>query len=117
MTMRSNQIRLWFSSLAYVLVHAVRRLGLGGSSLEQARVGTIRLKLFKIGVSWGGHESLVVPVMASIEQTPAMNSLSRFGVSARTIRFNVGLESVEDLWADVAQAFEKAKKIMSSKWE
>jgi cystathionine beta-lyase/cystathionine gamma-synthase len=68
------------------------------------------LRLFKIGVSWGGHESLVVPVMASIEQTPAMNSLSRFGVSARTIRFNVGLESVEDLWADVAQAFEKAKK-------
>jgi hypothetical protein len=49
MTMRSNQIRLWFSSLAYVLVHAVRRLGLAGSSLEQATAGTIRLKLFKIG--------------------------------------------------------------------
>jgi Transposase DDE domain group 1 len=49
MTMRSNQIRLWFSSLAYVLVHALRRLGLAGSSLEQATVGTIRLKLFKIG--------------------------------------------------------------------
>jgi hypothetical protein len=48
-TMRSNQIRLWFSSLAYVLVHAVRRLGLAGSSMEQATVGTIRLKLFKIG--------------------------------------------------------------------
>lgn len=68
------------------------------------------LKYFKIGVSWGGHESLVVPVMASIGQTPAVNSLARFGVSPRTIRFNIGLENVEDLWADAQQAFEKAKK-------
>jgi len=68
------------------------------------------LKYFKIGVSWGGHESLVVPVMASIEQTPTVNSLARFGVPPRTIRFNIGLESVEELWADVEQAFEKAKK-------
>lgn len=68
------------------------------------------LKLFRLGVSWGGHESLVVPTLASMEQTPDMNSLSRFGVSPRTIRFNVGLENVEDLWADIAQAFEKARK-------
>jgi len=68
------------------------------------------LKYFRIGVSWGGHESLVVPAKASLEQTPGLNSMARFGVSPRTIRFNVGLESVEDLWADTAQAFEKAKK-------
>jgi len=68
------------------------------------------LKLFRIGVSWGGHESLIVPAKASLEQTPGVNSMARFGVSPRTIRFNVGLESVEDLWADAAQAFEKAKK-------
>lgn len=68
------------------------------------------LKYFRIGVSWGGHESLVVPAKASLEQTPGLNSMARFGVSPRTIRFNVGLESVEDLWADIAQAFEKAKK-------
>lgn len=68
------------------------------------------LKLFRLGVSWGGHESLVVPTLASMEQTPDMNSLSRFGVSPRTIRFNVGLENVEDLWADIAQAFEQARK-------
>lgn len=67
------------------------------------------LKLFRLGVSWGGHESLVVPAQASMEQTPDMNSMSRFGVSPRTIRFNVGLENVEDLWADIAQAFEKAR--------
>lgn len=68
------------------------------------------LRYFKIGVSWGGHESLVIPVKASLEQTPGLNSLARFGVTAKTIRFNIGLENVEDLWADVAQAFEKAKK-------
>jgi cystathionine beta-lyase/cystathionine gamma-synthase len=67
------------------------------------------LKYFKIGVSWGGHESLVIPVKASLEQTPGLNSLARFGVNANTIRFNIGLENVEDLWTDVAQAFEKAK--------
>ena len=68
------------------------------------------LKLFKIGVSWGGHESLVVPAKASLEQTPGLNSMARFSVSPRTIRFSVGLENVEDLWADIAQAFEKSKK-------
>lgn len=68
------------------------------------------LKYFRIGVSWGGHESLVVPAKASLEQTPGLNSMARFGVSPRTIRFNIGLESVEDLWADIEQAFKTAKK-------
>ena len=48
-TMRANQIRLWFSSLAYVLTEAVRRLALAGTELAQATAGTIRLKLLKIG--------------------------------------------------------------------
>jgi len=47
--LRSNQLRLWFSSLAYVLVQAVRRLGLAGTRLAQAQCGSIRLWLFKIG--------------------------------------------------------------------
>lgn len=47
-TMRSNQLRLYFSSLAYVLVEALRRLGLRGVEWAQAQVGTIRLRLFKI---------------------------------------------------------------------
>jgi hypothetical protein len=49
--MRSNQIRLWFSSLAYTLVNAVRRLGLHGTRMARARCDTIRLKLFKIGAA------------------------------------------------------------------
>ena len=47
--LRSNQLRLWFSSVAYVLVQALRRLGLVGTRLAQAQCGSIRLWLFKIG--------------------------------------------------------------------
>ncbi|HEY6969658.1 MAG TPA: IS1380 family transposase [Candidatus Angelobacter sp.] len=47
-TMRANQLRLYFSSLAYVLVHALRRLALPGTEWAQAQVGTIRLRLLKI---------------------------------------------------------------------
>jgi hypothetical protein len=47
--LRSNQIRLYFSSAAYVLMHALRRLGLRGTELAQAQCTTIRLKLLKIG--------------------------------------------------------------------
>ena len=48
-TMRTNQLRLWFASMAYVLMCAVRRIGLAGTQLAQATCGTIRQKLLKIG--------------------------------------------------------------------
>lgn len=48
-TMRANQLRLWLSSLAYVLLCAVRRIGLAGTKLANATCGTIRLQLLKIG--------------------------------------------------------------------
>jgi len=48
-TLRANQLRLWFSSLAYVLVTALRRLALKGTELQDATAGTIRLKLLKLG--------------------------------------------------------------------
>ncbi len=48
-TMRANQLRLWFSSLAYVLASAIRRIALKDTRMAQATCGTIRLKLFKIG--------------------------------------------------------------------
>ena len=48
-TMRANQLRLWFHSMAYVLVCALRRIGLQDTALAQATCGTIRLKLLKIG--------------------------------------------------------------------
>jgi Transposase DDE domain group 1 len=48
-TMRANQLRLWFASMAYVLVAALRRIALRGTALASATCGSIRLKLFKIG--------------------------------------------------------------------
>jgi len=47
--MKSNQLRLWFSSVAYVVMNEIRRLALPGTQMEQAQCGTIRLKLLKIG--------------------------------------------------------------------
>jgi Transposase DDE domain group 1 len=47
--LRSNQIRLYFSSIAYVLMEALRRLGLAGTEWAQAQATTIRLKVLKIG--------------------------------------------------------------------
>jgi len=47
-SLRANQLRLYFSSLAYVLVHALRRLALAGTEWAQAQVQTIRLRLLKI---------------------------------------------------------------------
>ena len=48
-TLRANQLRLWFSSLAYVLLTALRRLALQGTELANATAGTIRLKPLKLG--------------------------------------------------------------------
>ena len=48
-TLRANQIRLYFSSFAYVLLSALRRLGLQGTKMARAQSGTLRLKLLKIG--------------------------------------------------------------------
>ena len=48
-TMRANQLRLWFASMAYVLLEALRRIGLRHTQFASATCGTIRLKLLKIG--------------------------------------------------------------------
>lgn len=47
--MKANQLRLYFASMAYVLMASLRRIGLKGTELEKAQCGTIRLKLLKIG--------------------------------------------------------------------
>ena len=47
--MRSNQLRLYFSTFAYQLMQGLRRLGLRGTEMAQAQCQTIRLKLLKIG--------------------------------------------------------------------
>jgi hypothetical protein len=48
-SMRANQLRLWFAAMAYVLLCALRRLGLAHTQFASATCGTIRLRLLKIG--------------------------------------------------------------------
>jgi cystathionine beta-lyase/cystathionine gamma-synthase len=67
------------------------------------------LKLFKLGVSWGGHESLICPAGVTRVQTGGPNHAIRFGVPERMVRLNVGLEATDSLWSDLTQAFAASK--------
>jgi hypothetical protein len=64
-TMQANQLRLWFVSLAYVLLCALRRIGLAHTPFATATCGTIRLKLLKIGALVRTSVRRVVVAMAS----------------------------------------------------
>ena len=66
------------------------------------------LRHFRLGVSWGGFESLVVPAAISLRQSGEKNAAQRFGVPPRLVRLSLGLEDAEDLWADFAAALEAA---------
>jgi cystathionine beta-lyase/cystathionine gamma-synthase len=68
------------------------------------------LRLFKMGVSWGGHESLVMPAAVVHEQAAAgPNSAIDFGVSPRIVRLHVGLEATQDLIDDLTRALASAQ--------
>jgi cystathionine beta-lyase len=79
------------------------------SVVFDARFGSLQvdafcdaLKLFKLGYSWGGPVSLVVPYDISTMRSAQLGTWKHKGV---LVRFNVGLEDVEDLQADLEQAF------------
>jgi hypothetical protein len=79
--MWSNQLRMYFSSIAYVMISTLRRTALAGTVLEKAQCGTIRLKLLKIGAQirvtvrkiWVSlsegypHTALFAQVLATLE--------------------------------------------------
>lgn len=68
------------------------------------------LRLFKMGVSWGGHESLVMPAAVVHEQAAAgPNSAIDFGVGPRLVRLHVGLEATQDLIDDLTRALALAR--------
>jgi Transposase DDE domain group 1 len=81
-TMRANQLRLYFSSMAYILLNELRRVGLEGTKLGHAYVGTIRLRLLKVA-------AIVT-------------------VSAR--RILLAFSSVFPMWQVFRQALEKIKR-------
>lgn len=80
--LRSNQLRLWLSSAAYVLLSELRRVGLKGTELERAQCSTIRNKLLKIGAlvrvsarrvwvrcaSGYPYKKLVATILANLQQ-------------------------------------------------
>jgi Transposase DDE domain group 1 len=83
-TMQANQLRLYFSSFAYILMQALRQLGLRGTELAHAQCTTIRLKLLKIGAQirvtvrrvWirmaAGYpgEALLARILANLRKIP-----------------------------------------------
>jgi cystathionine beta-lyase/cystathionine gamma-synthase len=84
------------------------KCGLFSFELNADREGIKRfvnaLEYFKLGVSWGGHESLVFPITLGLLSRGPLNPYHRFGVPENTIRLHVGLEHVEDLWSDLERA-------------
>lgn len=69
-----------------------------------------RLELFHLGVSWGGHESLVIPALVSRAQAAGPNSALDFDVSPRMVRLHIGLEGTEALWSDLTRAMDAATR-------
>jgi cystathionine beta-lyase/cystathionine gamma-synthase len=66
------------------------------------------LEHFRLGVSWGGFESLILPASVAIAQPGGDNSTQRFGVPPNLVRLSLGLENAEDLWVDFASALSKS---------
>jgi hypothetical protein len=82
-TLRANQLRLWFASMAYVLMQTLRRVGLRGTPLARAQVWTLRERLLKVGavisvsvrrfcVRLSSHHPLV-PIWPKVLQQVAAN--------------------------------------------
>jgi cystathionine beta-lyase/cystathionine gamma-synthase len=61
------------------------------------------LALFQIGVSWGGHESLIyAPVISALKEM-SPERFAELGIVAGDMRISVGLEHADDLVADLAR--------------
>ena len=78
---------------------------LATTDLAAIRAFVDALRIFQIGVSWGGHESLVyAPAISYLkEQTP--EAFARMGIALGDIRLSIGLEEPADLIADLERAF------------
>lgn len=68
------------------------------------------LRRFRLGVSWGGFESLCLPAAVGLAQDGPHNSMRRFGVSAQLLRLSLGLENPEALWEDFDMAVKASRK-------
>ena len=79
-------------------------------NLEEIKSFVNSLEYFSIGVSWGGHESLIyVPAISYLRELPE-NQFEALGISLGTIRISVGLEDADDLIKDLEGAMEHIRK-------
>ncbi len=77
---------------------------LATQDVKQIKQFVNSLKLFQIGVSWGGHESLIyAPAISYLKELPP-ERFEETGLSAELMRISVGLEHAEDLIEDLQQA-------------
>ncbi|MDH5531290.1 MAG: PLP-dependent transferase [Paracoccaceae bacterium] len=67
------------------------------------------LKLFRLGVSWGGFESLILPIRAGLGRAGDDNAAWRFDVPHNLVRLSLGLENADDLWTDFEAALNAGK--------
>ena len=65
------------------------------------------LELFSLGVSWGGHDSLVYAPVISYLKELSLDQFAAMGITPSLIRLSIGLEHTEDLMGDLENAFEK----------
>jgi len=86
--------------------------GLMGFELNTQDLGAIKrffngMSLFQIGVSWGGHESLIyAPAISYLKELPP-ERFKDLGISLGDMRISVGLEDASDLIADLSEGFER----------
>lgn len=77
------------------------------TKLDQIKSFFNSLEIFKIGVSWGGHESLIYAPAISYLKELSPEQFEGLGISLGDMRISVGLENPEDLMNDLSQALEK----------
>jgi cystathionine beta-lyase/cystathionine gamma-synthase len=73
-------------------------------NLEEVKAFFNGLEIFRIGVSWGGHESLIYALAISYVKEMTAEQFAATGLAYGDMRISVGLEDVEDLVADLEQA-------------
>nr|WKN34656.1 aminotransferase class I/II-fold pyridoxal phosphate-dependent enzyme [Tunicatimonas sp. TK19036] len=80
---------------------------LATEDLDKIKTFVNSLKVFKIGVSWGGHESLIYAPAISYLKELSPEQFGAMGISLGDMRISVGLENVDDLINDMEAALEK----------
>ena len=81
-SMRADQLRLWFAAMAYVLLCALRRIGLAHTEFAEATCGSIRLKLLEVGALVRITVRRIELAMASAHPHPGEFALAHARLSA-----------------------------------